>query len=145
MIDQQWKTALGSRFLQSRTNDPILVIGSDTWSRTDLAKMGIVETLAARILTRIVRDLNVRSTKDLYEKTSPYSLASTHAGVTTLYVLFSAFRAKGLNIRQWYQTVKQNGNERPETGAVVSFTHFKHREQDAEKRTNGKRKLKRAN
>jgi hypothetical protein len=94
-----YTTALGRHFVDSLTNAEkfaVLVIGHDRWTRHQLAnELGVVHTVAAGRLSAIAKDLGVKDTADLYARTSPYSLTAVEyrAGVTTLYVMFAAFRA----------------------------------------------------
>lgn len=121
---------LGSAFVAEITaaDHPALVIGKDSWTKHELATvLGVVQTKAASILTATCKKLGVTSTADLYKSTSPYTFAEYPAGVTTLYVMFAAFEAKGLDPETWYS--------RGEDSAIVTFLTLKHRELQAEKRT----------
>lgn len=122
---------LGKTFIDSitaRGTHAALIIGVDEWSRHELAAdLGVVHTRAASILTGIAKDLGVRSTADLFERTSPYSLVGYPCGVTTLFVMFAAFIAKDLDPNKWYA--------KGHAEAVVSFISLKHRELQAEART----------
>lgn len=133
-MDATTKTALGSTFLKT-LHEPVLIIGTDSWNKIELAKMGVVQTLAARIVTRIVKDLGVKNLRDLHERTGVYSIATTRAGVTSLFVLFAAMRAKGLSVREWYQKRHADGTLQPETDAVIGFHSYKRREALAETKT----------
>src|SRR5262245_56189069 len=97
---ETYSAILGSNFIHELM-DPekaALVIGEDVWTKHEIASdLGIVQTKAAGILTGICKQLRVRNTKDLFEKTSPYTFTEFPAGVTTLYVMFAAFHAKGLD------------------------------------------------
>lgn len=120
------------KYFFSRLTDakrfPLLVIGADRWSHQDVADIGIIQPKACSILSRIARDLKVKSLKDLYKHTSPYQLAGTHGcGVTTLYVLLRLFTVSGLSIDEWYSL--------GENKAIVTFNALKDREQKAEART----------
>jgi len=137
-IDTTTKAALGSTFLKT-LEEPVLVIGKDSWNKRELAAMGVVQTAAARIVTRIVKELGVKSLADLHDRTGVYSLATTRAGVTSLYVLFAAMRSEGLNIRDWYQK-RHEGTTQPETDAVIGFQGYKRREAAAEQRTKDTKK-----
>jgi hypothetical protein len=137
-LDATTTAALGSTFLKT-LDEPVLVIGTDTWNKRELAAMGVVQTAAARIVSRIVKELGVKSLADLHDRTGVYSLATTRAGVTSLYVLFAAMRSKGLNIRTWYQK-RHAGTTQPETDAVIGFQGYKRREVLAESRTKKKRR-----
>jgi hypothetical protein len=123
--------ALGSTFvreLTDRDKGAALRIGRDAWSRHEVGeRLRVVHTRACAILSAICRQLKVQSTRDLYNSTSPYTFADYPAGVTTLYVMFAAFRDKDLDPDAWYA----KGQEQ----AIVSFFALKHREQVANQRT----------
>jgi len=123
--------ALGSTFVTRLTSAdrwPLLVIGRDRWSCADVAALGVIQPKACRILSRIAADLDARSTKDLYGKTSPYYLAGLPGvGVTTLYVLLQVFLDAGLSVDRWYA--------KGQDAALRRFQTLKRREQAAEKRT----------
>jgi len=122
---------VGRTFIDHLTNAetfPLLVIGKDRWSYQQVAKLGVIQPRACRILSRIAADLKVKDTKDFYNQTSPYTLAGTQGcGVTTLFVALCAFRHVGLNSDAWYV--------RGEKQAVVTFHALKDRELKAEHRT----------
>jgi hypothetical protein len=110
----------GQTFIREFTEQPVLTIGSDTWSRHDLAAMGVVQTKACSILGSIAKKLGVRSLKEMFEHTSPYTFAEHPAGVTTMYVFFAACYDRDLDASKWYQA--------GEKGAITSFVTLKHRE-----------------
>lgn len=121
---------LGSAFIAeiNAPDHPALIIGKDSWTKHELATvLGIVQTKAASILTATCKKLGVTSTADLYKSTSPYTFAEYPAGVTTLYVMFAAFEAKGLNPETWYARGQEH--------AIVTFLTLKHRELQAAQRT----------
>ena len=120
--------ALGKTFLD-RLQKPVLMIGKDYWSIQELAtRLHVTHVGSARILHAFCEKHKFKDTKDLYDKTSPYTLASEPGlGITTLYVLWQVFRAKGLNPERWYAKETK--------GAVRTFVTYKKREQQADKRT----------
>lgn len=121
---------LGSTLFK-RLNSPVLIIGRDTWTRSELAqRLGLTNTHAATRLTKIAADLQVKSTADLYHRTTPYTFSDPdyRAGVTTLLVMFRAFEAKGLTVSAWYVGKK---------GALPVFAGFKRQERAATQRTKG--------
>jgi hypothetical protein len=122
---------LGATFWRELTDsahNALLTIGKDRWSYAEVAKLGVIQPRACRILSRIAADLGVRDVRDLYKQTSPYTLAGLEGvGVTTLYVALKVFAAKGLSVDTWYV--------RGERAAVRSFQTLKHREQLAKART----------
>src|SRR5262245_15276735 len=124
--------AFGKTFLDHLAL-PALVIGKDQWSRSQLATdLSLSNPVAAGKVTKYCRDHRIRDTKHLYDHSSPYSFAGERGiGLTTLYVVWQAFRAKGLNPAKWY--------EKGEKGAVHTFSTYKRREHLAALRTTRKR------
>jgi hypothetical protein len=106
-----------------------LRIGTQTWSRRKIGKeLGITNVVAAGKLTKAADDIGAKNVKDFYEKSTPYSFASTPGiGETTIYVAFELFRSQGLDPMAWYHKGEQE--------AIVTFHSLKAREQKAEKRT----------
>jgi hypothetical protein len=104
--------------------EPLLIIGKDKWHRLDLSDMGISQLRAVRIVTNLAREYRARSVEDLYDKIGPASLASNNGvGLHSLYVLWRAFEAKGLDPTSWYWKGRD--------GAIVTFTSLKSREHKA--------------
>jgi len=108
-------------------DEPILVIGADRWGRIALADIGVTQLRAARIVSEIAREIKARSTRDLYRRLAPSTLAGhVGAGLHTLFVVWRAFEAKGLNSVEWYW----KGRE----GAIRTFVTLKQREARANTR-----------
>ena len=121
---------LGSGFIRDLMDpaNAALKIGKDIWTKHEVAaNLGIVQTKACGILSGICKKLGVKDTADLYNNSSPYTLAEFPAGVTTLYVMFAAFADKGLDPNDWYY--------RGENAALISFLGLKHKELKAARRT----------
>lgn len=120
--------AFGKTFLDT-LDQPVLEIGKDRWSRRELASdLSLSNPIAARKVTRYCLENKIRNTRELYDKTSPYSLAGEPGlGLTSLYVIWQAFRAKKLDPMKWYV--------KGEKGAAVTFTSYKRREHEADVRT----------
>lgn len=123
---------LGSSFvneLVDRDKHAVLRIGKDRWSKHDIAdRLKITHTVSCGILSAICARLGVHSTEHLYQTTSPYTFADKKMGVTTLYVMFAAFRDKGLSVTDW---VREGYGEKK---AIVTFETLKAREQKFEGR-----------
>jgi hypothetical protein len=125
---------LGHDFVAKLTSvDPAaapLKIGKHVWSTHDLAtKLGVVNTKAARNLTKAAASIGARSVADLYRRATPYTLAGVERlGETTLYVLWRLFEAHGFDPDAWATA----GNT---DAALVSFHALKERERKAERRT----------
>lgn len=108
---------------------PLLVIGKDRWSFAEVAKLGVIQPRACRILSKIAHKMKVKDTKDFYKQTSPYMLAGMGGcGVTTLFVALRVFADADLDTDEWYQ----GGDEKK---AIVTFHALKERELRAERRT----------
>lgn len=131
MQPDQLVRILGAPFvrqLNDHDDGAALRIGSDVWSKHEIATdLGIVHTKACSLLSTVAKKLKVRNTADLFEQTSPYTFAEYPVGVTTLYVMFSAFLAKGLDPQAWYRQGQEH--------AIVTFLSLKERERVAERRT----------
>jgi hypothetical protein len=123
----QHAAIFGSTYVKHLTDSPILTIGSDHWTRADVAAMGITQTVACGNLTKIAKGLGVRSLRDLFDRTSPYSFTEYRAGVATLFVLFAAFADRGLDPSTWYRGKKP-------TDVIVTFYSLKKRDADARAR-----------
>jgi len=117
----------GSGYVKFYAELPVLTIGRDTWSRQEVAGMGLTQTVACGILSGIAKRLGVQSLADMYERTSPYSFTEYRAGVATLYVLFAAFASRGLDPTAWYQRKR-------ESEVIVTFVRLKQREAQAQAR-----------
>lgn len=93
-----------ARLLSTRASTPVLVIGTDKFSRSDLAHVACFNFIAAQTLSRLVVDLRVSSTSDLYQRFSPKDLALPRLGAIALAVLGAAFECKGLGtLESWAQ------------------------------------------
>ena len=122
----QHAKVFGTTFVRDYQERPLLVVGRDTWTRGDLAQMGITQMKACSILTSIAKALDAKSLADFYKNTSPYSFADYPAGVTTLYVLFACFAEKDLDVNRWYMAGKEH--------ALTTFEALKQREAKARAR-----------
>jgi len=82
--------------LQARAARPILQIGSDAFTKTQLSSIECFSFIAASNLSRALQALDVKHTKDLYERVPPALLALPRLGAVSLAVLGAAFEVKGL-------------------------------------------------
>lgn len=83
--------------LSARVSVPILQIGSDRFSRNDLAQVECFNFAAAQNLSAILnKELKVRNLSDVYHKVPPAQLALPRLGAISLAVLGAAFEARGL-------------------------------------------------
>jgi hypothetical protein len=109
----------------------VLTIGRDVFTRRDLAAVACFNYVAALNLSRALKDLDVKSTKDVFDRISPIDLAVPHVGAVALAVLGAAFEAKGLGngtpLESWVQR-----HRHPDTRKeIVAFGTIKHRVADA--------------
>lgn len=93
---------LGKTFV-TRLSETALQIGSDAWSRHELANdLGCGNYRAASLVTRAMRKLKVRSIEEVFTY-DPIDLAGIHQlGETGMWVLLRALEAKGFNTLAWY-------------------------------------------
>ncbi len=131
---------LGADFVHRLQNrdDPPLRIGSETWTRHEIAaQLGCLHTAAARLLTAAANEIGAKNVRDLYRRSTPYTFARHGLGPTTMYVLWRLFESQGLDAEAW-----SHGGT---AGAMVTFETMKKREAKAEQRTReGERKRKRS-
>ncbi len=111
-----------AKTLQERGVVPVLVIGTDRFTRGDLSSLDCFNFTAAINLTNILKELPFKSTKDLYERCSPASLALPRLGYISLAVLGAAFEAKGLG----GQTPLESWMKKHRDGEMVTFNAVKH-------------------
>jgi|KBSMisStandDraft_5_1062788.scaffolds.fasta_scaffold00317_29 hypothetical protein len=94
--------------LQARTHAVVLRIGRDTFDRVSLSKVQCFNFTAAANLSRILtRDLEVKDTRDLFDRIHPQQLVLPRLGAVSLAVLGAAFEAKGIGgatpLANWYR------------------------------------------
>jgi hypothetical protein len=118
---QAFADVLGSSFVKDYAGRPMLTIGKDQWTRAELARMGVVQTRACSILSSVAKRIGVASLKDLYTTTTLHTITTEYpAASATVFVLFAAFRDRGLDARAWIQPTKD--------AVVVSILTLKLRE-----------------
>jgi hypothetical protein len=86
----------------------VLQIGADRFGRADLAGVACFNFVAAANLSKILnRELQVKNTRDVFDRIHPDRLALPHLGAVSLAVLGAAFEAKGLGgsapLVAWFQ------------------------------------------
>src|SRR5262245_37526443 len=84
------------RTLEERHKAAVLTIGSDTFTRSQLARVACFNYTAAAHLSNILARLNVKNSKDVYQNINPGALALPGLGVISLATLGAAFEAKGV-------------------------------------------------
>jgi hypothetical protein len=66
-LEQIVGTTFFTRFTDA-TQFPLLVIGKDRWSYKEVARLGIIQPRACRILSKIASDLKVKTPKTCTSK-----------------------------------------------------------------------------
>jgi len=129
-------TILGStvaKALTARQAEAVLVIGRDRFVRAELAHVACFNFVAAANLTRVLGDLNVKDTADVFARIDPLRLVVPRLGAVSLAVLGAAFEIKKLGGRTpllaWYHAHRE--------GRVVTFEGLKTRARATERRAHG--------
>lgn len=85
------------KHLQESAASPVLQVGTDRLTRSQLAAVECYNFHAARLLTHILHDaLKAPNLQWVYDKLPPAALAVPRMGVVSLAVLGAAFEAKGI-------------------------------------------------
>jgi hypothetical protein len=126
--------------MRERAAAPVVIVGSDRFTKKDLASLDCFNFLAAQNLNRILNDvLRVKNLREVYEKYPPTTFALPRMGAITLAVLGACFEAKGLGgdspLMGWMERHKQK---------VQTFVHMKQRELFDEKQEKKARKKRKA-
>ena len=88
--------------ITSRAKAALLVIGSDTFTRSDLSKTVCFNFLAAGNLSRLIAGLHIKSTRDLFYRIHPTQLALHGLGSISLATLGAAFELKKIGtLEDW--------------------------------------------
>lgn len=82
--------------LQTRIKTPVLVIGSDRFTRQDLATVSCFNFIAAGNVNRAIAELGIKHTKDLFTNYAPTVFALPGISSVALAVIGAAFEAKGI-------------------------------------------------
>ena len=122
--------------LRTRATASILNIGKDGFSRTSLASVECFNYIAAANLERALQALDVKDTKDLFDRVPPSALAVPRVGAIALAVLGAAFEAKGLGgnspLEAWVARHAPHSNGKATANdvahAMVTFGTMKARE-----------------
>jgi hypothetical protein len=93
-------TVLGATvvtYLHKTQDAAVLAIGRDRFTRSDLAAVACFNFVAAANLSAILnRELQVKDTRDVFDRVHPNRLAVPRLGAVALAVLGAAFERKGL-------------------------------------------------
>lgn len=117
--------------LQARTSAPVLVIGEDSFTRKQLAKIDCFNFAAAARLTHLIStELKIKNTADLFKNVKPIALAIPGLGSISLATVGAAFEVMGIGtLADWVDH---------HDGEKVTFDTMKHhatRDAKAEQRT----------
>lgn len=111
-----------------------LIIGKTRFSYVEIARRtGLPAGRTARLITAIAKDHQAHSIADLYRKSSPSSVAVHGFGAGSLLMLFRLFESEGLDVFRWARADDYWHHDKND--AFTTWTTYKKREQDAEKRT----------
>lgn len=88
--------------INNRVKAPLLMIGSDSFTRGQLAGTACFNFLAAGNLSKLIASLQVKHTKDLFYRIHPGQLALHGLGSITLATLGAAFELKKIGtLEDW--------------------------------------------
>lgn len=127
------ESVLGSatvRHLRARAQAPVLQIGRDAFTRADLAAVSCFNFTAAQSVSRILtKELQVKHTRDLFERITPHDLAVPRLGAISLAVIGAVFEVKGLGgpnpLEAWMRRHAAKDAAHP----VVNFISLKRRDE----------------
>jgi len=125
--------------LQELHSEHILIVGKDKLTRAQLARAECFNYVAAKNLSRALRELDVTSLKQLYDRVPPSALALPRIGVVSLAVLGAAFEAKGIGgsapLENWVKSHQEH--------ITTFYTIKRHEEEDVARERKEKRARKR--
>lgn len=131
--------------LQTRLATPVLIIGSDRFTRHELAKTDCFNFIAAANVNAALKDLDIKNTRDLFDHYPPWILAVPRVGSIALAVIGCAFLAKKIGgnrpLEAWMTKHAKAGEQ-----GIVTFSTIKkhaHDERQAEQKEARKRKRER--
>jgi len=123
-------TILGAsvvRDLQTRSQLPLLVIGSEAFTRSDLASVGCYSFIAATNLSRALTGFPIRNTRELFETIAPASLALPGVGAIAFSVIGAAFEIKEIGGDQPLESWATKHHPDDERREFVTFDTYKAR------------------
>jgi hypothetical protein len=128
-----------TRQLQERHDTSILTIGSDRFTRADLAHVDCFNFVAAQNLSNAINDLGAPNIKYVFDRIAPSQLVLPRVGAIALAVLGAAFEARKVgNLEAWVSKHMEN---------IVTFHRLKERElaEQAEERKAKKQRQRKRN
>ena len=114
--------------LQATSSAWVLEVGSDRLTRSDLARVGCYNFVAAGNLTAVLKTIAVKNLADLYARIGPTALALPHLGVISLAVLGAAFEAKGIGGEMPLESWSRKHSTMNGSTELVTFHTLKLRE-----------------
>jgi hypothetical protein len=127
--------------LQETARSAVLEIGSDKITRKQLAQVECYNFHAARLLTGVMKALEVPNLRHVYNEIPPAALAVPGMGVVSLAVLGAAFEAAGIGGDTPLESyVRKHAGKNGKNGKSVTFETLKHREQEETTRERRDRK-----
>lgn len=88
--------------IASRAKAPLLIIGADAFTRSDLAKAVCFNFMAAANLSHRIAALHIKHTRDLFYRIHPGQLALHGVGSISLATLGAAFELKKIGtLEDW--------------------------------------------
>ena len=112
--------------LQQTIAAPILTIGTDQFTRADLAGSQCFNFLATYHLNKALAEFRVKNTRDLFMRIAPTALALPQIGAIALAVLGTAFALKDLGgdspLESWVARHSDKGAE-----GIRTFHTIKHK------------------
>jgi hypothetical protein len=112
--------------LQARGSAPVLTIGRDTFTRPQLSRIGCFNFAAAARLTHLLTELEVKDTRDLFERFGPAHLAIPGLGAICLATVGAAFEILKIGTLSDYIT-----RHHPKGDPMVTFHTMKDHVLDA--------------
>jgi len=132
-----------AQHLRDRATASVLTIGSDQFTRRDLAAVTCFNFTAAQSVTRILtRELKVKNTRDLFERIAPHDLALPRLGAISLAVIGAVFEAKGLGGKNPLEAWMRKHAATDDAHPVVTFVSLKKRDEQREKKATAARRSK---
>ena len=114
------------RQLQARVAAPVLVIGSDKFTRADLASVECFNFVAAARLSAAIHALgSIANTRDVFQHVEPETLALPGIGAFCFAVLGACFELKKAGtLHDWVERSRKKGA--PITTLATIKTHISH-------------------
>lgn len=122
---------VGQSFLKHE-RAPLLQIGTRTWSRWSLGRLGCPHPMAAAALNRVMRELRITSLHGLAAKIHDVGNYKG-LGVTAYWVVLAILREAGFNVEEvhgesvGYETLKQRARKVAQKDALARIPRHRRR------------------